>query len=69
MRGADDETPEAGEHITIVDIITAAATMPTKEDPKKKMLAHHRRLRRTAVTATFFNAGYLMTSISPRTRG
>ena len=37
VRGAEDEKPETGQHITIVDTITSAAMIPTRKDPRKKI--------------------------------
>ncbi len=68
MRGADDERPPAGEHITIVDTITSAVTLPTKKDPRKKIFRITVGSGRSAVTATFFNAKYLSKDLTKNTR-
>jgi ATP-dependent DNA helicase RecG len=68
VRGADGERPEAGEHITIVDVITAAVTLPMKKDPKKKYLRLTVGSGRNKVTATFFNAGYISKGLTKDTR-
>jgi ATP-dependent DNA helicase RecG len=68
VRGADDERPPAGEHITIVDTITSAVTLPTKKDPRKKIFRITVGSGRSAVTATFFNAKYLSKDLTKNTR-
>jgi ATP-dependent DNA helicase RecG len=68
VRGADDERPEAGEHITIVDTITSAVTLPTKKDPKKKIFRITVGSGRSTVTATFFNAGYISRDLTKNTK-
>ena len=69
MRGAEDERkPETGQHITIVDTITSAATIPTKKDPKKKIFRITVGSGRSAVTATFFNARYISKDLTKGTR-
>ncbi|OBK48018.1 ATP-dependent DNA helicase RecG [Mycobacterium sp. 1081908.1] len=57
--GAGDERPEEGQHITIVDTITATETFPMRKTPKR--LCHRITVGtgRGKVTATFFNANYL----------
>ncbi|MEB3983800.1 ATP-dependent DNA helicase RecG [Mycobacterium sp. 663a-19] len=57
--GAGDERPEEGQHITIVDTITATETFPMKRD--RKRMCHRITVGsgRAKVTATFFNANYL----------
>ncbi len=57
--GAGDERPEEGQHITIVDTITATETFPMKKD--RKRMCHRITVGsgRGKVTATFFNANYL----------
>jgi len=78
VRGADGaigERPEAGQHITIVDTITATETFPMrakgrpKAQPREQPNAPTKRKRvchritvgsgRDKVTATFFNADYI----------
>jgi ATP-dependent DNA helicase RecG len=68
VRGAEDERPEAGEHITIVDTITSAVTLPTRKDPKKKIFRITVGSGRSAVTATFFNARYISRDLTKNTR-
>ena len=68
VRGAEDEQPEAGQHITIVDTITSAATIATRRDPKKKIFRITVGSGRSAVTATFFNARYISKDLIKGTR-
>ncbi len=69
VRGADDDRPEAGEHITVVETITGAVTLKMKKDPKKKFLRVTVGSGRRQLTATFFNPNYLMTSqLTAKTR-
>ncbi|RFD25340.1 ATP-dependent DNA helicase RecG [Mycobacterium uberis] len=68
VRGAQDERPEAGEHTTIVDVITEAVTLPMKKDPKKKYLRLTVGSGRNKVTATFFNAGYISKGLTKDTK-
>ncbi len=65
---AGDERPEAGEHITIVDVITEAVTLPMKKDPKKKYCRITVGAGRNKVTATFFNAGFISKGLTKGTR-
>jgi ATP-dependent DNA helicase RecG len=62
------ERPEAGEHITIVDVITDAVTLPMKKDPKKKYLRITVGSGRNKVTATFFNAGFISKGLTKDTK-
>ncbi|AKN17679.1 ATP-dependent DNA helicase RecG [Mycobacterium haemophilum DSM 44634] len=62
------ERPAAGEHITIVDVITEAVTLPMKKDPKKKYLRLTVGSGRNTVTATFFNAGYISKGLTKDTK-
>jgi ATP-dependent DNA helicase RecG len=66
--GADDERPEAGEHITIIDTITATESFPMKKDRRK--MCHRITLGagRTKVTATFFNANYIKKDLTQDTK-
>ena len=68
VRGAEDERPETGEHITIVDTITATETFPMKKNPKK--LCHRITVGagRSRVTATFFNANYIKKDLTKDTK-
>jgi ATP-dependent DNA helicase RecG len=68
VRDSDDERPPAGEHITIVDTITSAVTLPTKKDPRKKIFRITVGSGRSAVTATFFNAKYISKDLTKNTR-
>ncbi len=45
VRGANDERPQAGQHITLVDTITSAVERPIKNRPKDKLLIVTARLR------------------------
>lgn len=64
----DDQRPPPGEHITIVDTITATKTWPMKKTPKK--VCHRITLGagRNKVTATFFNANYLKKDLTEGTK-
>ena len=62
------ERPEAGEHITIVDTITDTVSFPMKKDRKKKCLRITVGSGRSKVTATFFNANYIMKDLTKHTR-
>jgi ATP-dependent DNA helicase RecG len=68
VRGAEDEQPDPGQHITIVDTITSAATIPTRRDPRKKIFRITVGSGRGAVTATFFNARYISKELTKGTR-
>ncbi|MCV7379513.1 ATP-dependent DNA helicase RecG [Mycobacterium alsense] len=57
--GAGDERPEEGQHITIVDTITATETFPMKKDRRRMCHRITVGTGRGKVTATFFNANYL----------
>lgn len=54
--GIGDARPEAGEHITIVDVITDTYSFPMKKKPNRKCLRITVGGGRNKVTATFFNA-------------
>ncbi|ODR10416.1 ATP-dependent DNA helicase RecG [Mycobacterium sherrisii] len=56
---SDDDRPETGQHITLVDTITDTHTFPMKKNPKRKCLRITVGSGRHKVTATFFNADYL----------
>lgn len=66
--GSEDERPETGEHITIVDTIAETKTFPMKKTPKK--VCHRITLGagRNRVTATFFNANYLKKDLTKGTK-
>ncbi len=68
VRGAEDEQPETGEHITIVDTITSAAMISTRKDPRKKIFRITVGSGRGAVTATFFNARFISKDLTKGTR-
>jgi ATP-dependent DNA helicase RecG len=57
--GEDDEPPEEGEHVTLVDTITGADRRYTNRPPRREYLVVTLGDRRPKVTATFFNATYL----------
>jgi ATP-dependent DNA helicase RecG len=63
-----DERPEAGEHVTIVDTITATESFPMKKD--RKRLCHRITIGsgRSKVTATFFNANYIKKDLTKDTK-
>jgi ATP-dependent DNA helicase RecG len=67
VRGADDEKPPAGEHITIVDTITFA-TMQDMTRRKGKYLLIAVGRGKSKVTATFFNAKGLKWKLKPDTK-
>jgi ATP-dependent DNA helicase RecG len=66
--GPDDERPPAGEHITIIDTIAATESFPMKKNRKK--MCHRITLGsgRSRVTATFFNANYIMKDLTKGTK-
>ncbi len=72
----EGEELEEGEHVTFVDVITATKTgdMKAKFDPKTKKMKRPKWLRvtlghrRPAVTATFFNAGWMIDNLPEGTR-
>ncbi len=57
--GEDDEPPEEGEHVTLVDTITSADLRYTNRPPRREYLVVTLGDRRPKVTATFFNVKYL----------
>lgn len=63
-----DERPEPGEHITLIDTIADAATLPMRRDPKKKFLRVTLGSGRNKVTATFFNANYISKGLTKGTK-
>ncbi len=65
---ADDERPETGEHITIIDTITKTESFPMKKDRRK--MCHRITLGagRSKVTATFFNANYIKRDLTQDTK-
>ncbi|WP_407685668.1 ATP-dependent DNA helicase RecG [Mycobacterium sp. HUMS_1102779] len=66
--GDGQQRPEAGEHITIVDTIAEAESFPMRKTPKKKCLRITLGSGRNKVTATFFNANYLMKDLTKGTK-
>ena len=66
--GPDDERPPAGEHITIIDTIAATESFPMKKNRRK--MCHRITLGsgRSRVTATFFNANYIMKDLTKGTK-
>lgn len=65
---ADDAPPEKGEHITLVDTIADTESFPMKKNRRK--MCHRITLGsgRSKVTATFFNANYIMKDLTKGTR-
>jgi ATP-dependent DNA helicase RecG len=68
VRGAENERPEEGQHITIVDTITDTHSFPMKKTPNRKCLRITVGSGRGKVTATFFNADYISKSLTKNTR-
>ncbi|OBK96188.1 ATP-dependent DNA helicase RecG [Mycobacterium asiaticum] len=70
--GAEDQRPEAGQHITIVDVITATATGWMRQKGPKGKSRQWLRITlgrgRGKVTATFFNADYLKRDLTEHTK-
>jgi ATP-dependent DNA helicase RecG len=56
VRGVEDERPQAGEHITLVDTITYAVSNPMKNRPDDEYLRVTIGSGSSTVTATFFHA-------------
>ena len=65
---ADDERPEEGQHITLVDTITDTHSFPMKKNPRRKCLRITVGSGRSKVTATFFNADYLGKDLTEGTK-
>lgn len=65
---SDDERPEEGQHITLVDTITDTHTFPMKKNPRRKCLRITVGSGRSKVTATFFNADYLSKDLTEGTK-
>lgn len=60
-----------GDHVTLVDVITDAVAKPMRRQPGKRQRMYLRVTlgnRRPEVTATFFNADYLIKDLVPGTR-
>jgi ATP-dependent DNA helicase RecG len=68
VRGADDERPAEGEHITLVDEITGVVERPIRNRPKDKILLVTLGSGRNKVTATFFNPRYLKKGLTKGTK-
>jgi ATP-dependent DNA helicase RecG len=68
VRGAADERPAAGEHVTLVDEITSVVERPIRSRPKDKILLVTLGSGRGKVTATFFNPRYLKKGLTKGTR-
>ena len=68
VRGSDDERPEEGQHITIVDTITDTHSFPMKKQPKRTVHRITLGSGRTKVTATFFNANYIKKDLIEHTK-
>jgi ATP-dependent DNA helicase RecG len=68
VRGAEDERPEEGQHITIVDTITDTYSFPMKKNPRRKCLRITVGSGRGKVTATFFNADYISRDLTKNAR-
>jgi ATP-dependent DNA helicase RecG len=60
VRGDDDQRPEEGQHITIVDTITAAESFKAKKPPYRMVHRITLGSGHNKVTATFFNANFIM---------
>jgi ATP-dependent DNA helicase RecG len=65
---ADDERPDEGQHITLVDTITDTHSFPMKKNPRRKCLRITVGSGRSKVTATFFNADYLGKDLTEGTK-
>jgi ATP-dependent DNA helicase RecG len=65
---SDDERPEEGQHITLVETITDTHTFPMKKNPRRKCLRITVGSGRSKVTATFFNADYLSRDLTEGTK-
>jgi ATP-dependent DNA helicase RecG len=69
VRGADgNEQPSEGEHITLVDEITAAVARPMKKQRRDEYLVITVGSGRRKVTATFFHAGWIKRELTPGTK-
>ncbi|MGO9511920.1 MAG: ATP-dependent DNA helicase RecG [Mycobacterium sp.] len=63
LRSSDEsgaERPEEGQHITLVDTITATESFRARKPPHRMVHRITLGSGRTKVTATFFNANYIM---------
>ncbi|MBV9512527.1 MAG: ATP-dependent DNA helicase RecG, partial [Mycobacteriaceae bacterium] len=72
VRGEDEDLDlQKGEHVTFVDVITAARADYMKAQPGKRRRKYLRVTlgdRRPSVTATFFNADWMIDKLVPNTR-
>ena len=68
VRGAEDARPEAGEHITVVETIADTESFPMKKNRKKMCLRITVGSGRGRITATFFNANYIMRDLTKGTK-
>jgi len=68
VRDADDERPEEGQHITIVDTITRVDERWMKKRPKNTMLLVTVGSGGNKITATFFNARYIKKVLTEGTK-
>jgi ATP-dependent DNA helicase RecG len=67
----EGEELEEGEHVTFVDVITKAEAKPMRRQPGKRQRKYLRVTlgdRRPEVTATFFNADYMIDKLPEGTR-
>jgi len=67
----EGEDLEEGEHVTFVDVITKAEAKPMRRQPGKRQRKYLRITlghRRPEVTATFFNADYMIDNLPEGTR-
>jgi ATP-dependent DNA helicase RecG len=69
VRGEDDSAPPTvGEHVTLVDEITATRTGRMKQNPKKEFHVITLGHRRPPISATFFNANFMKRELTKGTR-
>jgi ATP-dependent DNA helicase RecG len=73
VRGAEDERPTAGEHVTLVDTITSAVARPMKNQrPNRRKKDEYLIVTvgsgRNRVTAKFFHASGIKWELTPKTR-
>jgi ATP-dependent DNA helicase RecG len=68
VRGAADERPAEGEHVTLVDEITDVVERPIRNRPRDTILLVTLGSGRSKVTATFFNPRYLKKGLTKGTK-
>jgi ATP-dependent DNA helicase RecG len=68
VRGADDERPAEGQHVTLVDEITGVVEKPIRSRPKDKILIVTLGSGGGKVTATFFNPRFIKKGLTKGTR-